>query len=151
MSTARPYWSCPAGERYGQQVTLRRGSHRQQLEGSADATPTGVQGIVQGFLTGVSCTSVTACSAAGDHFNDAGVQVPLMESWNRRPLEDRVGSCGARFHTVSGISCPVAGVVRRRRPWTPTSTQYATAGDGDSYTLVGLGTARRGRIRSTPD
>lgn len=113
-------------------------------------TPTGVQGIVQGFLTGVSCTSVTACSAAGDHFNDAGAQVPLMESWNGARWKIESAPAARDSTTVSGISCPVAGVCAAAGVDSYVN-QYATAGDGDSYTLVEAWNGKAWTIRSTPD
>ncbi len=134
----------------GHQETLAESRDGGTWKVQPTPTPTGVQGIVQGFLTGVSCTSATACSAAGDHFGDAGSQVPLMESWNGTRWEIRPAPGARDSTTVAGISCPAAqecmsaGVDYYL-------DRYAAPGNGDSFTLVDAWNGSTWSIRPTPN
>lgn len=132
----------------GEQVTLAEARNGTTWKVQPTPTPTGTQGIVQGFLNGVSCTSATACSAAGDHIDDAGNQVPLMESWNGASWKIKSAPAARYSTTISGISCPVA---RECTAAGVDINQYALAGDGDSFTLVEAWNGKAWTIRSTPD
>jgi hypothetical protein len=65
----------------------------------------------QGNLSGVSCTSATACIAVGDYYNSAGVEVTLAEAWNGKKWEigePTPNPNGATGSYLSGVSCASA-------------------------------------------
>lgn len=68
--------------------------------------PTGTQG---GYLHGVSCTSATACIAAGG-FLEPGEFRPLAESWNGTvwSAQELVVAAGAKSSYLHGVSCTAA-------------------------------------------
>ena len=49
----------------------------------ATPNPTGAQSSYLNTLNGVSCTSATACSAAGSYVNSAGTAVTLAERYGQ--------------------------------------------------------------------
>lgn len=58
-------------------------------------------------LTGVSCTSASACTAVGHFADAAGAQVALAERWNGaawiiQPTSNPIGASGA---VLTGVSC----------------------------------------------
>jgi hypothetical protein len=70
-------------------------------------------------LTAVSCSSATACIAAGDYYNRSGTDVTLAERWNGRkwavqrtpnPPDD-----GASL--LKGVSCSSAGACTAVGPY----------------------------------
>jgi hypothetical protein len=68
-------------------------------------------GATSSALTGVSCTSPTACTAVGNFVNSAGAQRMLAEQWNGNnwsaPSLPPVPS-GATSSTLSSVSCTSA-------------------------------------------
>src|SRR5664279_4695848 len=66
--------------------------------------PVGARGA---SLSGVSCTSRTACIAVGSYPNKANVALPLAERWNgtRWRIERTPHPVGARGASLSGVSC----------------------------------------------
>jgi len=68
-------------------------------------------GATSSALTGVSCTSPTACTAVGNFVNSAGVQQTLAEQWNvdnwSAPSLPPVPA-GATSTTLSSVSCTSA-------------------------------------------
>jgi hypothetical protein len=113
-------------------------------------TPTGSQGIVQGFLTGVSCTSRAACSAAGNHIGDTGYQVPLMEAWNGTAWKIRPAPAARDSTTISGISCPLTGRCTAAGG-DSLAKHYARPGDGDTFTLAEAWDGKDWAIQPTPN
>ncbi len=97
-------------------------------------TPTGQAGV-QGVLTGVSCSSPTACSAVGNHISDAGHQVTLAETWNGTAWKIVPAPVAGRVSTLSGVSCPAAGHC------TAVGVDYGsyqfTPPDTDAFSLAG--------------
>ncbi len=64
-------------------------------------------GATSSTLSGVSCTSTTACAAAGNYTNSSGVRVTLAEHWNGTSwaIETTPNPSGATSSTLSGVSC----------------------------------------------
>ena len=60
------------------------------------------------LLFGVSCPSITACTAAGFYLNDSGVDVTLAERWNGSSwaIQSTPNPTGARSNILYGVSCP---------------------------------------------
>jgi hypothetical protein len=59
------------------------------------------------YLTGISCTSASACVAVGYFTNSSGVEVPLSESWNGTSwsLSEPPTPTGATRTVLEGVSC----------------------------------------------
>jgi hypothetical protein len=70
-------------------------------------SPTGAK---EANLKGVSCTSATACTAAGYFVNSAGKVVPLAESWNGTAwsVQEPPSPTGAKSSALNGVSCTSA-------------------------------------------
>lgn len=64
-------------------------------------------GATNSSLLGVSCTSSTACTAAGYYFNSSGVRVTLAESWNGSTwsIQSTPNRTGATGNILLGVSC----------------------------------------------
>jgi len=69
--------------------------------------PTGAQ---SSQLRAVSCTSPTACTAAGDYTDSTGTQRTLAERWNGTTwsIEKTPNPAGATASGLSGVSCTSA-------------------------------------------
>jgi len=74
---------------------------------------------VQGLLNGVSCTSAPPAAAAGDHIDDAGNQVPLMESWNGASWKIKSAPAAAIPPYLGHLLPGRSGMHRRRRDIKP--------------------------------
>jgi hypothetical protein len=68
-------------------------------------------GATSSILSGVSCTSATACTAAGDYVNKSDAEVTLAEAWNgsRWKIQATPVPAGAQHSYLSGVSCTPAG------------------------------------------
>jgi hypothetical protein len=77
------------------------------------------------LLFGVSCPSITACTAAGFYLNDSGVDVTLAERWNGSSwaIQSTPNPTGARSNILYGVSCP-------------STTACAAVGDYKSSRLI---------------
>jgi hypothetical protein len=66
--------------------------------------PTGAKGIL---LSGVSCTSSSACTAVGNYNNASGTQVTLAERWNGTSwsVQTTPNPTGGTASVLSGVSC----------------------------------------------
>ena len=66
--------------------------------------PTGAK---DSALNGVSCTISTACTAAGEYHNSAGVQLTLAERWNGSSwtIQSTPNPSGAKASGLNGVSC----------------------------------------------
>ncbi len=64
-------------------------------------------GEVDSVLTGVSCTSVSACTAVGRYENGSGVEGPWAERWNGSTwsLQTVTPPSGAKATYPTGVSC----------------------------------------------
>jgi hypothetical protein len=69
--------------------------------------PTGEKGIV---LSGVSCTSSSACTAVGDYVNSSGNEVTLAEVWNGTSwaIQSTSNPSESKATALSGVSCTSA-------------------------------------------
>ena len=58
-------------------------------------------------ISGVSCPSASACSAAGGYINAPGTPLPLAESWNGTGwrLQGLPEPFGAKISSLNGVSC----------------------------------------------
>lgn len=114
-------------------------------------TPTPVgQGGADGLLTGVSCTSRTACSAVGNHIGGTGYQVSLMEVWNGTAWKIQPTPAARDSATISGISCPLATRCTAAGG-DYLVKNYAAPGDGDSFTLAEAWNGKKWAIQPTPN
>ena len=68
--------------------------------------PSGAQ---SGFLNGVSCTSSSACEAAGFYVNSSGISVTLAERWNGTTwsIQPTPNPTQASASGLFAVSCPV--------------------------------------------
>ena len=66
--------------------------------------------VPQGSLSGVSCTSASACTAVGDYTNTTGTRVTLAERWNGTSwtIQSTPNPTGAKGSSLSGVSCTSA-------------------------------------------
>jgi hypothetical protein len=69
--------------------------------------PTGTN---DSYLSGVSCTSATACTAVGYYRKSAGAQVTLAETWNgaKWSIVPTPNPSGRASSSLSGVSCTSA-------------------------------------------
>ena len=77
------------------------------VQKSPNATLTG------GQLESVSCSSPSACTAAGKDLNASGITVTLAErwdgsSWERQPTPNPPGDSAASVPELLGVSCPTS-------------------------------------------
>ena len=74
-----------------------------------DATPS-PSGAKSSGLSGVSCTSASACIAVGNYTNSAGTEVTLAERWNGTSWATQTtpNPSGAQYSGLSGVSCTTA-------------------------------------------
>lgn len=75
-------------------------------EWSAQSTPSPT-GATMTRLQGVSCTSSTACTAAGYYKNSTGTEVPFAERWNGTAwsIQSMPEPSGTKDSYVYGVSC----------------------------------------------
>ncbi len=69
--------------------------------------PPNPTGSKDSYLEGASCTSSTACIAAGDFVSASGKRVPFAESWNGTAwtLQEPPNPTGSTETYVRGVSC----------------------------------------------
>ena len=89
-----------------------RGSPARGASAAADATPA-VPGSAYvkraGFLTSVSCTSVSACTAVGSYYyGAAGPSRTLIERWNGATWQVQRSLSQGRGSQLTGVSCAAA-------------------------------------------
>ena len=88
-------------------VTLAEGWNGTEWKVQSTPNP---EGAKESFLEGVSCSSSTACTAAGDDVNGSGVFVSLAERWNGTEwkVQSTPNPEGAKASHVGGVSCPTS-------------------------------------------
>ena len=61
-------------------------------------------------LSGVSCTSTTACTAVGHYVSSTSVELKLGETWNGTAwsIKETPNPTGAKSSSLSGVSCTAA-------------------------------------------
>ena len=93
------------------------------------------------FLTGVSCTSASACTAVGNYFNRSGDLSTLAEAWNGTSwsLQPTPDAPGSTDNFLLGVSCtsPTActAVGYNQKPGSFTEHRLAEAWNGTSWSL----------------
>ena len=67
-------------------------------------------GASQSILSGVSCTSASACAAVGNYIKSTGGNLTLAERWNgtKWTIQPAPNPTGASQSTLSGVSCTSA-------------------------------------------
>jgi hypothetical protein len=93
----------------GTQLTLA-----ERWNGTAWAVQTTPEpsGATAGELSGVSCTSATACTAVGDYTNSTGIQLTLAEGWNGTTwaVQSTPNPYTVTGDVLEGVSCTSASV-----------------------------------------
>jgi|HubBroStandDraft_4_1064222.scaffolds.fasta_scaffold55237_1 hypothetical protein len=86
------------------QVTLAESWNGVESAIQTTANPTGAKAS---HLSGVSCTSLSACTAVGSYTNSAGTEVTLAEGWNGTAwsIQTTPNPTGAKASHLSGVSC----------------------------------------------
>jgi hypothetical protein len=89
------------------QVTLAERWNGTKWVVQSTSNPSGGQFI---DLLGVSCSSATACTAAGDYENSSGVFVTLAERWNgtKWAVQSTPNPSGGQFSDLLRVSCSSA-------------------------------------------
>jgi hypothetical protein len=69
-------------------------------------------GQANGNLAAVSCSSASACTAVGSHFNNAGTTVTLAYRWNGSTwaVQTTPNPTGAGGSQLTAVACPTANV-----------------------------------------
>jgi hypothetical protein len=91
----------------GAQVPVAEGWNGTSWSTQATPLPSGAKA---GSLSGVSCTSPSACEAVGSYANSSGATVTLAESWNGTAwtIQASPNPNGATASSLSGVSCTSA-------------------------------------------
>jgi len=87
--------------------------------------PTGATGNA---LSGVSCTTPTACVAVGDYINSSGVELTMAERWNGTSWSILPTPSAASGSALAGVSCTTASAC--------TAVGYYVNASGVNMTLV---------------
>jgi hypothetical protein len=95
-------------------------------------------------LSGVSCTSASACTAVGNYTNAGGNQVTLAEEWNGSSwqVQTTASPTGAEAGSLSDVSCTSPGGCTA-------VGNYTTAGP-NQFALAEAWNGRRWRVETTP-
>ena len=88
----------------GATLALAEGWNGEEWKEQTVSTPTGA---TETELNGVSCTSLSVCTAVGAYLNSAGVWVPLAERWNGGAwaVQEPPSPAGAKASGLLGVSC----------------------------------------------
>jgi hypothetical protein len=91
--------------------------------------PIGAQGS---FLSGVSCTSATACTAVEGYTNRADADVTLAEAWNgeKWKIERTPNPTGASDISLSSVSCTSTKACTAVGTWANSAGAYFTFAEG---------------------
>jgi len=108
------------------------------------STPT-PSGATSSALSGVSCTSASACTATGYYATSAGVYQTLAETWNGTTwtLQSTPTPSGATSSALSGVSCTSASAC--------TSVGWYGVSPGAYETLAETWNGTTWAIQSTPN
>ena len=99
----------------------------------ATPNPTGAQ---SSQLSGISCTSPTACTAVGNYTDSTGTQRTLAERWNGTTwsIEKTPNPAGATASGLSGVSCTAATACTAVGEFTDSSGTQQTLAEAWSAT-----------------
>jgi hypothetical protein len=107
------------------------------------ATPTPA-GSTTSVLSGVSCTTASACTAVGGYTNSAGTRVALAERWNGGSWRvQATRALPAKSSGFSGVSCPAASACTA-------VGAYTTVG-GRAVTLAERWNGTSWQLQATPN
>ena len=106
---------------------------------TVQATPK-PHGSTGSFLNGVSCSSATACTAAGDYTNSAGTTLTLAERWNGiswsvQATPNPVGAQGSGLSAVSCTSATACTAVGSTSPSEGTDLTLAERWNGTAWSV----------------
>lgn len=119
--------SCPAlsactavGSYYTSNTTVRTLAAAWNGTAWTLQTPRNPTGENHDQLSGVSCTSTSACTGVGYFTNTAGTQVTLAERWNGTTwaVQSTPNPLGIYGGTLSGVSCGTASACAGVGHWT---------------------------------
>ena len=104
--------------------------------------PAGAEGS---YLKGVSCSSASACTAAGYYVTSTGATQPLAESWNGAAwaIQTTPNPSGAGISVLDGVSCTSASAC--------TAVGYYYNSSGAAVTLAESWNGAAWAIQTTPD
>jgi hypothetical protein len=96
--------------------------------------PSGAQ---QSVLYGVSCTSASACTAAGGYTNSAGTYLTLAEHWNGTAwaIQKTPNPSGAQQSVLYGVSCTSASACTAAGSDSTSSGTLAERWNGTAWTI----------------
>jgi len=119
---------------------------------SAQTVPSPAGAIGAGF-SGLSCSSPTACTAAGSYGNSSGASVLLAEAWNGaswhiQATPSPAGSTGSEFLAVS---CSAAGACTAVGATTVSKPRRASGGTSMTVSLAERWNGTSWRIQAAPN
>ncbi len=84
-------------------------------------------GATKTWLSGVSCSSSTACTAAGEYRTSAGSEIPFAERWNGSAwtVQSMPEVTGAEDSTLDGVSCESSVACTAVGDYRHSSNKYA--------------------------
>lgn len=105
-------------------------------------------------LSGISCTSATACTAVGSYINSTGHRVTLAERWNGTSwtVQPTPNPLGADSSDLKGVSCTSATACTAVGSYTSyvgtegTQATLAERWNGTSWTIQSTPTGADGRL-----
>jgi hypothetical protein len=102
-------------------------------------------GALASELYGVSCSSATACTAAGEYENSSAVDVTLAERWNgtKWAVQSTPNPSGAQFSELTGVSCSSATAC--------TAVGYSETSSGATMMLAEGWNGTKWAIQSIPN
>ncbi len=102
-------------------------------------------GAEDSFLYGVSCSSRTACTAAGYYQNSSGVDLTLAEHWNGKKwvIQSTPNPSGAETSEFAAVSCSSGTAC--------TAAGYYKNSSGVDVTLAEYWNGKKWVIQSTPN
>jgi hypothetical protein len=121
----------------GVQDTLAEAWNGTLLSIQTTPVPSGAE---SSFLSGVACTSASACTAVGYYTDSSGVEDTLAEAWNGTSwsIQTTPDPSGAEGSNLAGVSCNSSGGCTAVGDYTDSSgTQdtLAEAWDGTSWSI----------------
>jgi antitoxin (DNA-binding transcriptional repressor) of toxin-antitoxin stability system len=118
--------------------------HIRYMEWAVQSTPNPA-GAKASSLSGVSCSSGSACTAVGTYTNSSGTQLTLAERWNGSEwsIQSTPNPAGFKSASLSGVSCPTSTSC--------TAVGTYTNSSGTQLTLAERWNGSEWSIQSTPN
>ncbi len=126
----------------GTEVTLAEAWNGSSWSIQTTPNPTGATFSI---LTGVSCTTTTACTAVGYFKNGKGIEVPLAEVWKGTgwSIQTTSNPTGMTSSALTGVSCTATNAC--------TAVGYAANSAGTSVTLAERWNGTSWSVQATPN